>query len=307
MKQVTVRDIKDGARVSDLFLVSGWQPFTGNGPIRMMLSDATGSLPAIQWPRRGSTGDEKPVSGVCKVLCSVSYYEGTLRAIIENIDETPTDYDAADFERVSPVPYDTLYERLVKAVASIKCDHLRELAATITGTEEFRTWPAAVGVHHAYKHGLLEHSLEVCTMARYMATVTGADKDMVTAGALLHDCGKVREYVPVGLGTYEVGVGGMLGHIAIGMQMVTEECTMWPAELLPKLQHLLHIIASHHGQLEYGSPVKPATPEALIVASCDALSAALAIQKEARDAAPDGAMWAWSKNGFVYVGKDGTE
>jgi 3'-5' exoribonuclease len=133
---------------------------------------------------------------------------------------------------------------------------------------KLRVWPAARQVHHAYRSGLLEHILKIMDVAVFLAEIYGARRDLVIAGALLHDIGKLREL------TYEVAVdysleGNLIGHIVIGVEMVRDavrDIPEFPQELAIELQHL---ILSHHGARELGSPVTPMTLEAFILAAAD--------------------------------------
>lgn len=176
----------------------------------------------------------------------------------------------------SPIPLDDLLKRYEDLVSSCRpeiADFIRHVYEGVTW-KQFRDWPAAVSHHHAYANGLLEHTLSVTECARGMALsfrTSGydIDVDIVVAGALLHDLGK--------LGSYKMGSvpemtleGAVLDHIAIGYSKFVELAESVGLENSIKLQ-LAHIILSHHGQREFGSPVVPATPEAMIVSAADEL------------------------------------
>jgi len=139
--------------------------------------------------------------------------------------------------------------------------------------EKLRAWPAAVTVHHAYAGGLLEHILSVATAGEALASAYGADRDMIFAGAVLHDLGKLEEL------TFEEGAiaysrdGNLLGHIAIGLVLVrdaAQRISGFPADLRSCLEHL---VVSHHGSRQLGSPVEPMTVEAFILSAADDLDA----------------------------------
>ena len=176
----------------------------------------------------------------------------------------------------SPIALEDLLKRYEDLVSSCR----EEVAGFIRhvyqgGTwKQFRDWPAAVSHHHAYANGLLEHTLSVTECAKAMALsfqTSGydIDVDIVVAGGLLHDLGK--------LGSYKMGSipevtleGAVLDHIAIGYSKFVELAENFQLDSSIRLQ-LAHILLSHHGQREFGSPVVPATPEAMIVSSADEL------------------------------------
>jgi 3'-5' exoribonuclease len=137
-----------------------------------------------------------------------------------------------------------------------------------------RVWPAARQVHHAYRSGLLEHVLKIMDVAVPLAETYGARRDLVIAGALLHDIGKLQELHYDVTTEYSVA-GNLVGHIAIGVGMFRDALRTHgglPAGLALEIEHL---ILSHHGAIELGSPVKPLTVEALILSAADDLDAKL--------------------------------
>lgn len=162
--------------------------------------------------------------------------------------------------------------------------------------QDFVTAPGAQGVHHAYTGGLLDHSLNVSTMAGNLATQYGnklgegrsIDTDVVTVSAILHDVGKVGEYeYSYGRNTTRTQLGSLYGHIVLGLFHLREVVRDMGREGdltrtdENNLDHLLHIVASHHGKIEYGSPVLPQTVEALLVSQADKMDADMGIlQKE---------------------------
>lgn len=170
----------------------------------------------------------------------------------------------------SPRPVDEMWAELTARVAGVADPHIRELLERLMTrhADRLRIWPAARQMHHAYRSGLLEHILKIMEIGVFLADAYGARRDVVVAGAFLHDLGKLDEL------TYDVAtdyslVGNLLGHIAIGAGMVrdaTREIPGFPEELALELQHL---VLSHHGARELGSPVLPSTVEALILAAAD--------------------------------------
>ncbi|WP_418845842.1 3'-5' exoribonuclease YhaM family protein [Pyramidobacter piscolens] len=194
------------------------------------------------------------------------------------VDQEREEYRPAAFIRASGVPVDRLeaeFWQLVNGCGNEAGEFLRFVFQPDSATwQAFRTFPAAVAHHHAYLHGLLEHTLGVARSAQaiarsYQGTAYEPDLDIVVAGALLHDLGKLDTYA-LDPGPESTLEGTVLDHIATGYARfvkLADEFTLTP--LTRTL--LAHIILSHHGQKEFGSPVLPATPEAMIVAAADNL------------------------------------
>lgn len=176
----------------------------------------------------------------------------------------------------APRPVDEMWPELSGRIASVQRPALRALLAKLVDThaERLRVWPAARQVHHAYRSGLLEHILKIMDVVDHLAGAYAADRDLLIAGALLHDIGKLYEL------SYDVSTdysieGNLIGHITIGARMLRDavrDDPDFPADVATQLEHL---ILSHHGELEHGSPVKPMTAEAFILAAADDLDAKL--------------------------------
>jgi 3'-5' exoribonuclease len=176
----------------------------------------------------------------------------------------------------APRPIDEMWAELAGRLESVERPELRDLLKRFVERYEnrLRVWPAARQVHHAYRSGLLEHILKIMEVAVFLAGQYGASKDMVIAGALLHDIGKLQEL------SYDVAVnysveGNLIGHIAIGAGMLRDEIREipdFPRDLAVQLEHL---ILSHHGAKELGSPVEPMTLDAFILSAADDLDAKL--------------------------------
>jgi 3'-5' exoribonuclease len=161
---------------------------------------------------------------------------------------------------------------------------------------QLRVWPAAQQIHHAYRGGFLEHITKMAEVGRFVARTYGADEDLVLAGIVLHDIGKLQELsYEGGAGSYTRD-GNLVGHIGLGMMMVREAAngiSGFPLELRAQIEHL---VASHHGLREYGSPVEPKTIEAFIVASIDDLDAKLnQVRKAIAEDPGDEEFTSWNK------------
>ena len=190
-----------------------------------------------------------------------------------------------------------LAERLATLVDSVAEPHVRALLGrALDGSREpgatFAVAPAAVRNHHAYRHGLLEHSVIVAEAAEGVAArFASVDRDLVVAGALLHDLGKTLAYTSDGISPQMTDVGRLHGEIVMGHDLVRDliaEDQDFPPEVAVRL---LHIIVAHHGMREKGSPVVPQTREAVIVHYCDDMTARIGAIDDAEAAAPLGERW----------------
>ncbi len=203
----------------------------------------------------------------------------------------------ADFEPCSPLDPAELRERLDAHIRSIQDGRLRALVSHVycasTIKDSLFTYPAAVSIHHAFRHGLLHHTLEVADIAVAIGAAQrrwgwhAVSHDLVVTGALLHDIGKAEEYV-VEDGEYRCGVAGsLLGHIVLGQTFLARSIAQVNRRLhFPKELEwqVLHLVASHHGQGEWGSPKAPMTAEACILHMADKTSADLYQFEAARSA-----------------------
>jgi 3'-5' exoribonuclease len=188
-------------------------------------------------------------------------------------------------------------------------DELRDLLATVRepwlaqlldrffrpgspAWERFRVAPAAKHFHHAYPHGLLEHCLTVAQgVSAISATFPGIDRDVAVTGALLHDIGKLEAYTADPLAHDLTDLGRLQGEIPLGYYRVRREIEELPGFPPALAQAVLHIILSHHGALEHGSPVRPCTREATLVHFVDNLGGRLGSFDRLEKELPDGASW----------------
>ena len=254
----------------------------GGEYVALVLQDRTGPLLARAFDNVAQVAQEFEAGEFVKVLGRTQVHNGRLQLLVEKIRRV-IDTDAQDGFReddcieCAPRPLDEMWAEL-QALVTTGVEHpaVRELLQRVVAANEdrLRVWPAAMAVHHAYRGGFLEHVLKVTEVARSLARVYGADMDVVTAGALLHDIGKLRELDYDTAVTYSRD-GNLLGHIMIGTLLVREACAAIPGFPEALRTHIEHVVLSHHGQRDHGSPVVPMTAEAFIVASADELDATL--------------------------------
>jgi 3'-5' exoribonuclease len=215
----------------------------------------------------------------------VAVYQDRLQLKIEAIE--PLDAEGDDLARLLPASKRdraVMEKELDALVGSVQDEALRTLLRRCLGKtgalgREFRVHPAAKRNHHAYLCGLLEHSLSVATAcdrlaSHYREQGIAVDRDLLVAGALLHDIGKLRELKPLPSGGYTTE-GQLLGHIVIGIQMVAREADGVPDLGEERLMLLQHLIASHQGKPEWDSPKVPQMIEAILLHYADDLDAKL--------------------------------
>jgi 3'-5' exoribonuclease len=182
-------------------------------------------------------------------------------------------------------------------IGTMQNPHLRALLDRVLGEgspiwERWRKAPAAKYYHQAYRHGLLEHCLSVAQgVSAISATFPGIDRDVAVAGALLHDVGKIEAYAMEGSSIALTDAGRLQGEIALGYYMIRREIEELPGFPRDTAEAVLHIILSHHGQLEHGSPVLPCTREATLVHMIDNLGGRLGSFDRIEKTLADGERW----------------
>jgi 3'-5' exoribonuclease len=211
-------------------------------------------------------------------------HNGTLQIIMTQLERMdPSEVELSEFERFDAEASERQMTRLTELFSSLRNVHLRNLGEAYLADESFKSRfakaAAAVNNHHAYPGGLLRHTVDMMELAKLVAgRYSQLDEDLLVFGAFLHDLGKIDELAADGEISY-TDRGQMVGHIVIGVQQLNEKIaaidaeTEFPAEL--KL-HLEHMIVSHHGIQEYGSPKIPVTLEAVALHHIDNLDAKLA-------------------------------
>lgn len=269
------------------FLCTDKSVRTGRGGdyLALTLADATGEVIARGFDNVDRLRDEFEVGEFVKVQGRANFHNGRLQFLVETIRRVmagPDSQDRRDGFREdtlvpsAPRPIDEMWRELQQVVAAVADAHLNALLTRIISEHEgaLRLWPAARVVHHAYRGGFLEHILTMAEAGRMLALLYGANADLVVAGAILHDIGKLQELHYDTATTY-TREGNMIGHITLGAIMVHDACraiTGFPDTLRAQV---LHLIASHHGERALGSPVEPLSIEAFILSAVDDLDATI--------------------------------
>jgi len=270
MKSQFVADLRPGDAVLSFFLLRSQrlEPFRDRSKgqyLTLILADRTGEIPARVWERGPEVAEKLSPGMVVKVKGKVEAYRGHRRLIIARIRPAEEgEYEPADFVRISER---AMLGEVLEAIAAVEEPHLQRLLRSFIGDEEFRSAlrqaPATLRLHHAYVGGLLEHVVDLLALSHPLLRFTpGLDGDLLTAGILLHDAGRVAELRFSGLQIVTTDEGRLLGHVVLGDRMVSERIAQFP-DFPPTLAlQLRHMILSHHGRAEWGAAQPPRTLEA---------------------------------------------
>ena len=300
--KVFCRDLADGADVDTVFQVrerSRRQKRNGDDFLKLRLGDVTGVVEAVVWDEVEAAAHAAAPGEVVHVrgLFELDRRYGPSLTVRSLRRAGPEDYDPRDVMDGPARSYGQLVADLRELVSTIQDSNLRELLQRLLGegSRIGRRWleaPAAKHYHQAYRHGLLEHCLSVAQgVSALAATFPDIDRDVAVTGALLHDIGKVEAYAMDG-GAIELSDSGRLeGEIPLGYFMVRREIEAIGAFREHTAQALLHIILSHHGLLEHGSPVIPCTREATLVHMVDNLGGRLGSFDRIEKGLQDGERW----------------
>lgn len=282
-KNIFVKDIKkEHMDINDLFIVTKKGVFSAKNNTKYMsigLRDTTGVIEGKIWERVDELQNLFDKNDLVYVKSKSRLYQEKPQlniSDIRRIDETLTLDELKAFFPEGQRGNDEVREEFTGLLNSIQSPPIRSLFSAFREqsgiSDKFFAYPASIGVHHVYLGGLLEHSVTVAQMAKEAVKLVGGNQDIVIAGSLLHDIGKVDEMEIKGGFRYS-DKGRLLGHIALGV-MVFEELARRISDFPVQISDILkHIIISHHGVEEWGSPRKPMCIEALIIHYIDNLDA----------------------------------
>ncbi len=275
-----VASLKPGAAVSETYLLVALSLATtknGNTYGAIRLGDRSGEIEGKVWDRAEELLAPFEPGALVKVSGRVEEYRGARQVVVSTLAPDPGAGAAADFLPASPVPLQKLRRGLKGLIASLGEPNLKRLLKAVFEDPQFgpafERAPAAKLFHHAYVHGLLEHSLSLAALADKVAGhYPHINRDLLVAGALLHDIGKAAE-LSLGPPLEYSDQGRLLGHLVLGSQLLERFLDALP-DFPPDLAlHLRHLLVSHHGEREFGSPEVPKTAEALLLHMLDDLDA----------------------------------
>jgi len=280
MKNTYVENLRDGSRIEDVFLISSksiGRTQDGSAFVRLKLIDRTGSIDAIKWDAPDALCTCIGVDDYVSVRGVVGKYKDKMQLVLDSVRKHCEKIDPADFLPRCPRDIGQMFGDLKEIIATIREPQLRALMDSLFGNSEFierfTSAPAALKIHHAYIGGLLEHSLSVAQLCDMVAGhYPEANRDLLITAAILHDIGKIDEFSWSRSIKYSDS-GHLVGHLVSGAMTVDEAVEKIPG-FHPLLRMVLtHMILSHHGEKEFGSPKRPKSLESLILHRVEDLDA----------------------------------
>lgn len=286
MKSQYVDELKAGQSVKEIFILGKKiikDKKDGGVYAILEFSDRTGTIDGISWD--GDSLGEVSAGDFVFVTGNVTEYSGRLQVVVNSMSLVEeVEVDAADFLPTYAGDINSVMKELQEFRANVRDKNLRKLLDSFFDDNEFmilfRLAPAAKRVHHAYLGGLAVHTLSVLRLLRSMQSVYDfLNADLLITAGILHDIGKIEEY------TYKKSInisdrGRLLGHIVIGSEMVAERLRQIPEFPKDLRLKILHMILSHHGEKEWGSPKQPLFSEALVLHYADNLDSKIEMMRQ---------------------------
>lgn len=303
-----IESLREGERISEIYLCKYKQTAltkAGKPYDNLILQDKTGILDAKIWDL-GSNGIEEFDSlDYIQITGDVISFMGSLQLNVKRVRKAEEgEYESSDYLPVSEKNIDEMYQELTGYVNSIQNAYLKQLLASFfiddaDFEKRFKFHSAAKSVHHGFVGGLLEHTLSVTKICDFFSTnYPMLNRDLLLAAAMFHDIGKLEELSVFPANDY-TDEGQLLGHIMMGAEIVGEHIRAIPEFPVRLGNELKHCILAHHGELEYGSPKKPALMEALALSFADNADAKIETMKEALSPAAEGSIEWQGYNRFL--------
>jgi 3'-5' exoribonuclease len=303
LPRIEVSQLRNGDRVEGVYLLEDFQirPRKDGGTfLTMVLRDASGKITGVMWDnfsafKNGAISQNDYI----KVTGDVRSHQNQLQVHVSKAEKVPDEcVNPEDFLPVTPYPVEELEKEFWALVEKIRDPDILNLVQAIFSKprfwKRFRRAPSAVTMHQAYLGGLLEHTVMVTKNALKIAeNYPAANTDILLAGALLHDIGKTIEFSFEKKIAY-TDMGRLIGHIPMGFALIEYEATRLGSPPAHKKVLIQHIVLSHHGYLEFGSPKQPHTLEAVIVHHADQLDAQLSTLHEPKPNASHPSKWEYS-------------
>lgn len=281
-KEQFISDLKIGENTDSVFAVARKQirkKKNGEEYCTVTLQDKKGSVEGVLWTETYNTAGNFDQGDFVSVRGDVKEYRGSRQLVISSLKkiENKEDLNFSDYVKTTGRDIDEMFSEITGYISSIENPHLRKLIDMFFSdkkfVKDFKNATAAVKYHHAFRGGLLEHTLSVTRICDTLSGIyDNLNHDLLISGAILHDIGKMKEYRTV-VNTKVTDEGKLIGHIIIGYGLILEKIKQIKGFPVDLGNRLLHIILSHHGQKEFGSPKQPKIPEAFIVYHVDYLDA----------------------------------
>ncbi len=282
-KQVFIRDLKPQDVVRSTFLVKSkdlGRSRNGKPFLSMMLSDCTGEMDTRMWEGAEETSALFQEGDVIAVNGKASSFQNRMQLVIQHLAPVPlSEIQLADYLPKTELDLESLYDELLGYFERLDNVWVRDLGLQLLKNPEiarrYKVCPAAKTIHHAFIGGLLSHSVQLIRIVNAISPWYPAlDKNLLIFGAAFHDFGKIYE-LSYGTSIGYTDEGKLVGHITIGVTLVDREIQKIPDFPRDLEWQLKHLILSHHGRLDYGSPKKPATLEALLIHHIDDMDSKL--------------------------------
>lgn len=295
-----IETLRDGDRVSEIFLCKNKSlamTKTGKEYENVILQDKTGCLDSKIWdPTSAGIGDFE-IFDYVEINGLVTSFNGALQLKIDRLRKVSEgEYDPANYLPVSRFNIEDMFSEMLGYMNKIQNPYIKKLLEVFFVKDEqlvktFKTVSAARSIHHGFVGGLLEHSLGVTRLCNtYADMYPMLDRDLLIASAMLHDIGKTKEFSLFPENDY-TDDGNLLGHIVMGCEMIGEKVKEVPGFPPMLASEIKHCILSHHGELEYGSPKKPALCEAVALSMADNLDAKMETMRELMDSKESTQEW----------------
>ncbi|MDY3796908.1 MAG: HD domain-containing protein [Agathobacter sp.] len=290
-----ISSLREGERINEIYLCKSKQTAmtkAGKPYDNVILQDKTGTLDAKIWDT-GSVGiEEFDAMDYVAITGDITSFQGNLQCSIKRARKVSEgEYDPADYLPVSKKDIEEMYKELMALIQSVKNPYLGKLLHMFFDNEEFakrfKFHSAAKSVHHGFVGGLLEHSLSVAKNCDFFAgNYPVLNRDLLITAAIFHDVGKLRELSVFPENDY-TDAGQLLGHIVIGSEWISDAIKKIDGFPVVLANELKHCILSHHGELEFGSPKKPALIEAVALSFADNIDAKMETFTELLSVVPE--------------------
>jgi len=316
MKKIFIKNIKERDRINDVFLVARKDmgiSKAGKPYLNLRFMDSTGAMDARAWDNAEALAREFDTGDIVKARGFALSYRGVIQLNVSAIEKVPEGQSSpADFLPSSRLKPEEMIKDLDKVISTLKDPAIKALLEAIFQDpdvrQRFQIAPAAKAMHHAFIGGLIEHVLSICAVVDFVAAHYTKDieinRDLLMAGAILHDIGKIYELSYVSSFDY-TDQGKLIGHITMGVELVNKKAATiagFPEQMRMAINHL---ILSHHGVLEYGSPKRPKMAEAILLSFLDDMDAKVAALRVMREDCAEGAAWTSYQRMFerpIYMG-----
>ena len=291
--------LREGDRISEVYLCRQKQTFmtkAGKPYDSLVLQDKTGTLDGKIWDVNSNGIENFDALDYILVMGDVISFQGNLQLNIKRVQKVNSqDVNSADYLPVSQNDIPQMYKQLTDYIGEMKHPHIKQLAESFfmdkEFAERFQFHSAAKSVHHGFVGGLLEHTLHVTQICDFFCKLYPMlNRDLLLCAAMLHDMGKLKEISRFPANDY-TDEGQLLGHIVIGAMEVQKHIEAIPDFPERTASELIHCILAHHGELEYGSPKKPALLEALALNFADNTDAKMETMIEALQSGGENKGW----------------